>query len=60
MTHVRLPRQPPGDGLTPVTVRLTTEEKDALWQRAEQEGRSVSYVAREALQRYLRPAEPTE
>jgi len=44
------------DGMRPpkITVHLTNPELNAVRQRAEDEGRSISDLAREALRRYLR------
>jgi hypothetical protein len=43
-----------GDGVSPrLDLRLEPELAQALYRRAEQEHRSVSAVAREALRRYL-------
>jgi hypothetical protein len=58
MPNVRTPRQPPGDGLVPLTVQVTPFLRTLLNGRAEQEGRSISYVARDALQRHLAPEPP--
>jgi predicted transcriptional regulator len=60
MTHVRTPRQPPSDGLVPLTVQVTPELKQALADLAYAGRRSVSYCAREALQRYLAVEAPEE
>jgi Ribbon-helix-helix protein, copG family len=44
------------DGMRPpkITVHLTNPELNAVRQRAEDEGRSISDLAREALRRYLK------
>jgi hypothetical protein len=54
-TPNRTPRQTPGAGLVSLTVHVPLELKAELFVRATIEKRSVSYVARDALQRYLFP-----
>lgn len=43
-----------GESRTKLTVRLPVSELNAVRQRAEEEGRSLSSLAREALERYLK------
>lgn len=59
MTPNRTPRQAPGDGLTPVTVRLTPDEKTALEKQATLEQRSLSYYLRAILQDFLQDLHAT-
>jgi predicted DNA binding CopG/RHH family protein len=43
-----------GESRPQLTVRLSVPELNAVRQRAEEEGRSLSSLAREALERYLK------
>lgn len=50
MTTLRTPRQAPGRELRPLTVQLDADTHQRLKAKAERWNRSVSYLAREAIE----------
>jgi hypothetical protein len=53
MTSARTPRQTPGEDLVQITVLLTRETRDALWQLSTADRRSLSQVGRMAIEAYV-------